>query len=68
MIIRDASGGFITARSVLVSGIVQVKEAEALGLLEVARWVKYLNIHNIIFEMDAKIVVDSFLLCTYEFN
>ncbi|KAL8119323.1 hypothetical protein AgCh_016734 [Apium graveolens] len=56
---RDDHGAFLGARSSVIEGGRQPREAEVLSLYEALRWVhKWRNSHCI-FEMDSKIVVDA---------
>jgi ribonuclease HI len=57
--IRDARGAFIAAGTNSCSSNVSVAEAEALGLLEAMREATVHGWFNIIFESDAKVVVDA---------
>jgi hypothetical protein len=57
--IRDAMGAFIAAGTNSCSSNVTVAEAEALGLLEAMREATTHSWANIIFESDAKVVVDA---------
>ncbi|XVE68372.1 hypothetical protein DITRI_Ditri09bG0063100 [Diplodiscus trichospermus] len=59
MILRDDSGNFIACNMVLIDGLLPPKEAESVGLLEAIKWVQSLQWKNVIFELDAKLVVDA---------
>ena len=56
---RDDSGRFIRARSNIVHGRLQPREAEALGLKEALSWVKEWRASKCVFESDAKLLVDA---------
>lgn len=58
--IRDEHGSFVLTKIEWFSPILKVDECEALGLLLAIRWLKELNINNVIFELDSKKVVDSY--------
>jgi hypothetical protein len=60
MCIRDDSGAFIRAKTEWFSPKCTVHVGEALGFLSALRWVHDLNLGPIDFELDSKIVVDSF--------
>lgn len=59
MCIRDEHGRVVHARTSWVPMRLDIKEGEAMGLLEAINWALQLNLHNVIFELDGKIVVDS---------
>ncbi|XVF50914.1 hypothetical protein PTKIN_Ptkin04bG0141900 [Pterospermum kingtungense] len=44
-------------------GVLAVKEAEALGLYFALSWVQSLNLKKVIFEMDAKLIVNALVSC-----
>lgn len=58
-VIRDETSNFLRARSNVVHGRFQPREAEAFGLKEALSWTKNWRRHKCIFECDAKIVVDA---------
>ncbi|KAG5049000.1 hypothetical protein JHK85_010103 [Glycine max] len=69
--IRDHSGGFVRARSFLLQGNPDPREAEVLGLLYALQWVSDFRVDKIIFELDSKIGVNEFnkhLLGNSEFH
>ncbi|XVF75961.1 hypothetical protein PTKIN_Ptkin13bG0229200 [Pterospermum kingtungense] len=53
------NGEFIAGQSVSLVGLHEVKECEALALLEALRWVQGLVMEKVIFETDSRIVVDA---------
>lgn len=59
MCIRDGSGTFILARMDWVPSYLPVREGEALGLLKADQWVKELGLHDVLFELDCQVVVNS---------
>lgn len=56
--LRNGEGDFIIAKLIPLKGNILVKGVEALGLHAI-RWVKSLNFFKVIFELDAKSVVDA---------
>ncbi|KAH6837267.1 Di-glucose binding protein with Kinesin motor domain-containing protein [Perilla frutescens var. hirtella] len=58
VVLRDDHGTFITARTCHFYGQIQVEEGEAIGLLEALSWIKSLNMSQVIFENDSKVVHD----------
>lgn len=58
-IIRDEWGNFVRARSNVVQGRFQPREAEAIGLKEALSWTKEWRSSKCIFECDAKLLVDA---------
>ncbi|KAK6148628.1 hypothetical protein DH2020_019540 [Rehmannia glutinosa] len=59
MVIRNDAGEFLAARTLSVQGQYQIKEVEAIGLKEALSWIIGLGMNNVIFETDAKVVVDG---------
>ncbi|KAK6164785.1 hypothetical protein DH2020_001649 [Rehmannia glutinosa] len=59
MVIRNDMAEFVACRTLCIHGVMCVKEAEAMGLKEALSWVKNLNLHSVLFEVDAKGVSDS---------
>jgi hypothetical protein len=57
--IRDASGNFVIARTEWMKPILDVDLGEALGLLSAMLWARELNLVNMDFETDSKVVADS---------
>ncbi|XP_074374534.1 uncharacterized protein LOC141714940 [Apium graveolens] len=58
-IIRDEGGNFLRARSTVLPGRLQPREAEALSLKEAFAWTKEWMNSKCIFEYDAKLLVDA---------
>jgi hypothetical protein len=58
--IRDETGAFIRAKTEWVEPRCEVHVGEALGLLLALWWVHELNLGPVDFELDSKLVVDSF--------
>jgi len=57
--IRDAEGAFVLARYEYFSPMIDVHIGEALGPLKVMEWVRDLQLVNMDFEVDFKMVVDN---------
>lgn len=53
MCIRDALGNFISARCSWSAPRLEVKEGEAVDLLQALRWASSLDLQHIIFELDS---------------
>lgn len=45
-------------------GQLEVREGEAMGLLQALHWARELQLEDVVFEMDAKTVADSVKSCT----
>jgi hypothetical protein len=60
MCIRDHKGKFVKAKTVSFPPPLQVKEEEAFGLPQTINWIGELSLTNVIFNLDAKVVVDGF--------
>ncbi|RVW31876.1 Transposon TX1 uncharacterized 149 kDa protein [Vitis vinifera] len=60
VILRNEFGSVVGCYSKVVNGVSSPKKAEALGLREAARWLLELRVSNVIVELDAKGVYDSF--------
>ncbi|XP_074368774.1 uncharacterized protein LOC141708859 [Apium graveolens] len=58
-VIRDASGGFVAARTQKIEAIITPKEAEAIGLKEALSWTKELRHKRCVFETDAKLLAEA---------
>ncbi|KEH25827.1 hypothetical protein MTR_6g034915 [Medicago truncatula] len=58
--IRDAAGNFRKAKMMWSNPICKPEIGEVLGLLYAIQWVHELQLTNVDFEMDAKLVVDYF--------
>ncbi|XP_073294606.1 uncharacterized protein [Primulina huaijiensis] len=59
MVLRNDSGGFIGCRSSVYYGKLDVKEGEAMGLLEAISWGHTMGYQKVVFELDSKSVVDA---------
>lgn len=53
MVLRDSAGLFVACRTVTLAGVFQVKEAEAIGLLEALQLLCFLQYASVCFELDA---------------
>ncbi|XP_073137113.1 uncharacterized protein [Henckelia pumila] len=60
MVVRDTEGKCVGYRSMIVEGLCEVKEGEAMGLREALSWIRGMKFNRVIFEMDAQIVVKAF--------
>jgi hypothetical protein len=60
MCIFDHNGNFVQVKTMCYSPLLSVKEGEALGLLQAIRWIGNMGMDNVIFELDAKVVVNCF--------
>ncbi|XP_045794003.1 uncharacterized protein LOC123888879 [Trifolium pratense] len=58
--IRDEFGAYVLAKYEQFTPLCDVRFGEALGLLPALNWVHELNLGPVDFELDSKIVVDSF--------
>lgn len=58
--LRDEGGAFVKARTVVCDQNLEPHEGEALGLLIALEWTRDLGLSNVVFELDAKLVVDKF--------
>lgn len=54
MIIHGNLGECTAADTLIRLGILRVDDGEAWGLIEVIKWVKYLNLSDVIVEIDSK--------------
>lgn len=61
--IRDHTGNFVLAKTVSMQQLLNVKEGEALGLLESLKWMEELQVEDAIFESDCKLMVDQLYRC-----
>jgi hypothetical protein len=61
----DDHGRLVKAKTSWSSPLLDVSEGEAIGLLYAIRWAKVQYLNNVIFELDSKRVVDSFLEMMY---
>ncbi|KAG4975281.1 hypothetical protein GmHk_11G033296 [Glycine max] len=60
---RDSNGSFQKAKTTFFNGISTPAEVEAFALQKSIEWVQSLNIDNVIFETDCKMITDHFGLC-----
>jgi len=60
MCVRDHKGNNIKAKTISFLSYLQVKDGEAFGLLQVIKLIDKLGLNNVIFDIDAKQMVDSF--------
>ncbi|XP_073278711.1 uncharacterized protein [Primulina huaijiensis] len=58
-VVRDSIGTFMVSRSSMRNGWLEVKEAEALALLEAMQWTSSFELQDVIFESDSKTVVNA---------
>ncbi|XVF71911.1 hypothetical protein PTKIN_Ptkin12aG0078100 [Pterospermum kingtungense] len=58
-IVRDSNGAFVASRMDKLAGLPTIKECEALALLEAVKWMLSLGLKNVVFEYDAKLVIDA---------
>ncbi|KAL8543899.1 hypothetical protein ACS0TY_004448 [Phlomoides rotata] len=59
MVLYDDMGNFITARTLVFSGRLDVDTGEAMSFLEAISWVKYLQLQKIVIKGNSKVVVDA---------
>ncbi|XP_075507369.1 uncharacterized protein LOC142544190 [Primulina tabacum] len=58
-VLRDENGEFMACRVQHELGNPMVKECEVLALINAITWIQEMNLTNVIFELDAKNVVDA---------
>jgi len=58
--IRDHECRFVNIKTITYSSLIHFKEGESYSLLQAIKWMGELELYNVIFELDAKVVVDSF--------
>ncbi|XP_073041711.1 uncharacterized protein [Primulina eburnea] len=58
-VIRDSAGTFIMSKSCMRNGLPEVKEAEALALIEAIQWTLSLDLQDVIFESDSQTVMNA---------
>ena len=61
-VLRDDEGRFIASISTAILSLPTIKECEAIVVFEALIWIQALGHRKVIFEMDAKEVVDAFNL------
>ena len=59
MILWNVEGQFVACATTIFNSLTEVREGEALGLHEALSWVKRLGYQQVVFELDAKSVVDA---------
>lgn len=59
MCLRDSSGTFISARTLCFTPSTEVYIGEATGLYHAMLWVRQMGLKDVLFELDAKMVVDA---------
>ena len=59
-ILRNSRDDFLSCFASKRYGVLSVKEAEAYGLREAMRWVLRMSLNHVMFELDAKAIVDEF--------
>jgi len=59
--VRDAEGTFVLAKTMTYPCNVQVDVGEALGLHTTLQWLSDMQIDNVDFETDSKLIADAFL-------
>ncbi|XP_073015730.1 uncharacterized protein [Primulina eburnea] len=59
MVARDNEGKCIGCRTMVKEGLYEVKEGEAMGLREALSWIREMKFNQVIFEMDAQIIVKA---------
>jgi len=57
--LRDEKGTFVAALTTYCEAVMTVAEGEAWGLYQGIQWISSLGYHNVIFELDCKMVVDD---------
>ena len=58
MILRDDIGSFVVARLNYFNGLGSVREVKITSLVEAIHWVLFMGFSQVLFELDAKGVVD----------
>ncbi|KAK6147870.1 hypothetical protein DH2020_018782 [Rehmannia glutinosa] len=59
MVLRNDRGEFLVARTITFPGTYQIREAELIGLREILSWIFGMGLKQVIFESDAKVVIDN---------
>ncbi|XP_073119899.1 uncharacterized protein [Henckelia pumila] len=65
-LVRDEEGKVLICRTKVMHGVADVKEGEAMGLLEAILWVQSLGWKKVCFEIDAKGVVEAVTSSHYD--
>ncbi|XP_073271213.1 uncharacterized protein [Primulina huaijiensis] len=58
-VVRDSMGNFMVSKTCVTCGLFDVKEAEALALLDAFKWTSSLELQDVIFETDSETVVKT---------
>jgi len=58
---RDEKGTFVAALTTYCEAVTIIEEGEAWVLYQGIQWISSLGYHNVIFELDSKMVVDDVL-------
>jgi hypothetical protein len=56
---NDEKGTFVAALTTYCEAVMTIAEGEAWGLYQGIQWISSLGYHNVIFELDCKMVVDD---------
>ena len=59
MILQDDTSSFVAARSNYFNGLGSIREVKITGLVEAIHWVLSIGFSQVLFELDAKGVVDT---------
>ena len=59
-VLRNSHGEFIGCHSAKIHGVLSSRDAKAYGLRQAIIWVLKLEFPSVVFELDAKMVVDAF--------
>jgi len=57
--LRDEKGTSVSALTTYCEAVMTIVEGEAWGLYQGIQWISLLGYHNVIFELDCKMVVDD---------
>lgn len=57
-VIRDSNDGFMVCKMQKYQGLLEVHEAEVKALLDALTWAISMNLHQVIFETEAKYAVE----------
>ncbi|XP_073305818.1 uncharacterized protein [Primulina huaijiensis] len=58
-VVRDSTGNFMVSKTCVTRGLFEVKEAEALALLDAIHWTSSLELQDVIFETDSETVIKA---------
>ncbi|XP_073295662.1 uncharacterized protein [Primulina huaijiensis] len=59
MVLRGSDGLFISSKTNLLFGRVGIEDAEEMAFKEALSWVEGMNVQDVIFESDSKVVVEA---------